>query len=263
MKNTGITGAGNTRNQKGTQSVLRTIALLRTVGKHNDRGVNLSRIARETGLHVATAHRILLALVSERFLTYDPMAKLYHLGIELFNLGRAARQLDVRDQYRHAIEQVAEETEDTVFLLIRSGNDVLCIDLVEGNCPIRTMTITIGARRPLGIGAGSLALIAFLPDEVFEDILAANEHRYSQYGDLTAANIQALGKRSRKHGYVVSKGVFHDGVTSVGVPVYNRLGEVVAAITVATIDKRMGAERCEEIACFVGKIVGSKNRTTH
>ena len=95
--------------------------------------------------------------------------------------------------------------------------------------------------------------------EEFEDILAANEHRYSQYGGLTTANIQALGKRSRKQGYVVSKGLFHDGVTSVGVPVYNRLGEVVAAITVATIDKRMGAERREEIARFVGKITG-RNR---
>jgi DNA-binding IclR family transcriptional regulator len=256
MEKAGSAKTGNSRNQKGTQSVLRTIALLRAVGKHNDRGVNLSRIARETDLHVATAHRILLALVSEKFLTYDPMAKLYHLGIELFNLGREARQFDIRDQYRHAIEEIARETEDTVFLLIRSGNDVLCIDLVEGSYPIRTMTITVGARRPLGIGAGSLALIAFLSNDLFEDILAVNEHRYSQYGGLTAANIQTLGKRSRKQGYVVSKGLFHDGVTSVGTPVYNRLGEVVAAITVATIDKRMGVKRREEIAGLVRKITG-------
>jgi len=244
------------RNQKGAQSVHRTIALLRAVAKYNDQGANLSKIAREVGLHVATAHRILLALVSEEFVTYDPTLKLYHLGMELFSLAGAAHQFHIRDQYRHAIEQIAEETEDTVFLLIRSGNDVLCIDLVEGRYPIRTMTITVGARRPLGIGAGSLSLIAFLPDDQFENILSINEHRYPQYKGLTGKDIRALAKSSRKHGYVVSKGLFHEDVTSVGVPVYNRPGEIVAAITVAAIDKRMGSERQEKIASFVRKITG-------
>jgi DNA-binding IclR family transcriptional regulator len=254
MNKTNIAETEIAPNKKGTQSVHRTIALLRAVAKNNDSGVNLSQIARQTGLHVATAHRILLALVSEKFLTYDPMAKMYHLGIELFNLGREAHQFDIRDQYRHIIEQVAEETQDTVFLLIRSGNDVLCIDLVEGNYPIRTMTITIGARRPLGIGVGSLSLIAFLADDEFETILSANEHRYSQYRGLTKEDIHTLGKRSRAQGYVVSKGLFHDGVTSIGIPVCNREKEIVAAITVAAIDKRMGAEKIEGIARFVRKI---------
>ena len=245
--------------RKGAQSVYRTISLLRSVAKHNETGARLSDIALEVGIHVATAHRILAVLVEEGFLTYDSSTKLYGLGIELYNLGNLAHQFDIRDQYRNAIEQVAEKTEDTVFLLIRSGNDVLCIDLVEGIYPIRTMTITVGARRPLGIGAGSLSLIAFLPDDQFEKILSTNEHRYPQYKGLTGKNIRALAKRSRKHGYVVSEGLFHEGVTSVGVPVYNRLGEVVAAITVATIEKRMGSERQKEIASFVRNITGEKD----
>ena len=51
------------QNPKGAQSVHRTIDLLRTVSKYNRQGVNLSKIARDTGLHNATAHRILSALV--------------------------------------------------------------------------------------------------------------------------------------------------------------------------------------------------------
>ncbi len=246
----------NPPNQKGAQSVHRTVALLRAVAKYNDQGANLSKIARKVGLHVATAHRILSALVAEDFVSYDPALKIYRLGMELFSLGRAAHQFHIRDRYRHAIELIAEETEDTVFLLIRSGNDVLCIDLVEGIYPIRTMTITVSARRPLGIGAGSLALIAFLPKDQFENILSINEHRYPQYKNLTAKDIRALAEHSKKSGYVVSKGLFHEGVTSVGVPVYNRLGEIAAAITVATIDKRMGAERQAEIARFVRQMTG-------
>ena len=103
-----------------------------------------------------------------------PSPNCHHLGIELFLLAGAAQQFSLRNQFRTALERIASETGDTVFLLIRSGNDALCIDRVEGKFPIRTIMIDIGARRPLGIGAGSLALIAFLPDAQFEVILSAN-----------------------------------------------------------------------------------------
>ena len=49
------------QNSKGAQSVHRTISLLRTVATYNKQGVNLSKIARDTGLHTATTHRILAA----------------------------------------------------------------------------------------------------------------------------------------------------------------------------------------------------------
>jgi DNA-binding IclR family transcriptional regulator len=46
---------------------------------------------------------------------------------------------------------------DTVFLIIRSGNDCMCVDRIEDRYPIRALTIDGGVSRPLGIGAGSLA----------------------------------------------------------------------------------------------------------
>ena len=241
--------------KRGAQSIQRAISLLRAVARHNEQGVSLSRIARETGLHAATVHRMLSVLVQEGLLTLDPVSKLYHLGIELFVLGSAAQQFTIRHRFRTALEHMAAATGDTVFLLIRSGNDVLCIDRVEGKFPIRTVMIDIGVRRPLGIGAGSLALIAFLPDDQFAAILAANAPRYPQYKRLTANDVRKLAARSRKHGYVVSKGLFHEGVTSIGVPVFSEEKEVIASITVSSISQRMDEKRCREIALLVKKII--------
>jgi len=197
------------QNSKGTQSVQRTVLLLRTVAKYSKQGVNLSKIARDTELHTATVHRILSALVLEGFLTYDSVSKLYHLGIELYHIGMEAHHFSICERYHSVIEKIAEKTEDTVFLLIRSGNDVLCLDRVEGEFPIRAMTIEIGARRPLGIGAGSLALIAFLPEEEFEMVLSDNQDRYPDYKGLTKSAISKLVKNSQKNGFIVSKGLFH------------------------------------------------------
>lgn len=239
-------------NIEGSQSILRALKLIRSVAKHNDRGITLSKIASETGLHVATTHRILTVLASEGILTCNPTSKCYRLGMEVYLLADAARQFFIRDQFRSVLEQIAKKTEDTVFLLIRSGNDVLCVDRMEGKFPIRMMTIDVGVRKPLGIGAGSLSLIAFLPDAEFEKMLAVNANRFAEF-KMNVERIKSLGISSRRLGYVVSENLFHEGVTSIGVPIMNAQGEIVAAITVSTISQRMPPKRREGIARFVKK----------
>ena len=235
--------------QTGVQSIYRATALLRSVAKNNDKGgSNLSKIARNTGLHIATAHRILLALVREGFLSYDPISKLYHLGPELFSLVTSAHQYSIRQRYRPGLERIAEETQDTVFLIIRLGIDSLCLDRVEGKFPIRTLPIEVGDFRPVGFGVGSLSLIAFLPDEHFESIILANERRYAQYNkDLKVNDIRELGRRSRKLGYVVGEGIFHEGIIGVGMPIYDKRREVIAGISVSAISQRMPSNRRKKI----------------
>jgi len=240
--------------RKGAQSIHRAIALLRAVGFHNDQGTTLSQIARESDLHVATAHRMLSVLAQEGFITHNQVSKRYHLGLELHILAGSAHQFTIRHQFRTALEKIAHEIGDTVFLLIRSGNDALCIDRVEGKFPIRTVPIDIGIRRPLGIGAGSLALMAFLPPDQMESILLANARRYPQYKNLSLEHIRSLASESRQIGYVVSEGLFHEGVISMGIPIFNKKGEAIAAITVSSIAQRMEEKRRTKIFQRVKKI---------
>ena len=239
---------------RGSQSICRAIDLLRYVAKRNENGARLSGIARDAGINVSTTHRILGILVKEGLVTYDQVSKHYHLGLELYNLGVTAYQFEIRDRFRASLERIERETEDTVFLIIRSGNDALCVDRVEGRYPVRTVLVDIGSRRPLGIGAGSLSLIAFLPEAEFEAVVLANAPRYPPYKNLTADNIRQLAVESRKVGYVVSYGLFHEKVISVGVPIFDKQQQVVAAITVSAISQRMDHERREEIYRLVKQI---------
>jgi DNA-binding IclR family transcriptional regulator len=245
--------------RSGAQSLHRAISLIRAVARHNDVGVTLSKLAREAGLHVATAHRMLSVLSKEGLVFHDPVSRHYHLGIDLFLWAGAAQQFIIRHQFRTALEKIAQETGDTVFLLIRSGYDALCLDRVEGKSPIRTVPIDIGVRRPLGIGAGSLALIAFSGPAQIELILQANARRYPQYKDLTSKDIQRMAAQSRRTGYVISEGLFHEGVTSVGIPIFRDNREVIAAITVSSVSQRMGEKRREEIFRLVKKVIRAED----
>jgi DNA-binding IclR family transcriptional regulator len=238
----------------GAQSLHRAISLLRTVARHNNKGARLSQLSREVSLHVATARRLLTVLTMEGLTAYDPNSKCYSLGIGLYHLGSMAQQFTIRDQLHSTLEEIASETEDTVFLLVRSGNDALCIDRVEGKFPIRALTIDVGMRRPLGVGAGSLALIAFLPDEQFKAFTSANEHRYPEHRNLNVNIIQKLAKRSRKKGYVLSDDLFWEGVISISVPIYNKKNDIIAAITVTAIADRMTASRQKQISSLLKSV---------
>ena len=230
-------------NPLGVQSISRAIGLLRAVAQHNQSGARLSQLAREVDLHVATARRVLQSLAGEGLITYDPVGKLYHLGLELYRLGNQAHQYAICTRFRESLEAIAQATQDTVFLLIRSGNDAICVDMVEGEYPIRTMLITVGFRRPLGVGAGSLALITFDRDEDIDAVLRENEPRFSNYEQLDVRRILAMAAEARERGYVHSDALFHKDAVSVGVPVFDQAGRVICAITVSAIRSRMDPAR--------------------
>ena len=74
--------------------------------------------------------------------------------------------------------RIAEATGDTVFLTQRSGLDAVCVDRQEGTFPIKTFTLEIGMRRPLGVGTGSLAILSALSEEEIQAIVNSNPPRY-------------------------------------------------------------------------------------
>lgn len=235
------------KHQKGAKSIYRTIGLVRMIAAHNETGINLSDLARKSSLPVATVHRIAAVLVSEELISYNSISRCYRLGFGLYTLGHKAQQFSIRDTHRKSIEQIAEMTGDTVYLVVRSGFDSLCIDLVEGGFPIRIMAYDVGDRRPLGVGAAGLALLAFLPDSETEAILETNRGRYKDYNHMSAERVRALVDISRDLGHVFNDGNYLAGVTGVGVPVYGPDGAVIAAISVASISERMDKGRAAEI----------------
>lgn len=237
--------------QRGVQTIHRAIGLLRMVVKNNEQGMSLAQLAREAGLHVATARRSLGALVSEGLLSYNSISKRYHLGVELYYFGAAAHQFEVRDRYRTTLERIARQTEDSTFLLIRSGNDALVVDRAEGAFPIRTLTHEVGQRTPLGIGAGSTVLLATLPEKECRAVIQANQGRYGQYKNMTTEHVEDGVRLYHELGHSMTGGVFIPEAVALGLPVRDSRGEVVAAISVAAIFQRMEPTRREEVVAIM------------
>lgn len=231
----------------GAQSIRRATAVLRHVASHPG-GTRLRDVARACSLNKATCHRILAALVEEGFLRTSADGLLYELGQEALAIGWSARaRQDIPALARPGMMRLSERTGDTVFLSIRSGQDAICIAREVGFFPIRTLTLEIGSRRPLGVGAGSLALFAFLPSTEREDVLAEIEGRLGAYPVLSREKLTALTDETRRTGHAFNDEGVIEGMSAVGVPVLGEDAMPLAALSIAAISSRMGEARRREV----------------
>ena len=157
----------------GLQTLDRAITVLQALASGGEDGLRLIDLQHSVNLTKPTAHRLLSALVSHGLVAHDGSSRRYRLGRELAILGWsvARRQQELRSAAMHSASLLAEETGDTVVVVVRSGLATVCIDRRTGAYPIKALTVDIGTRRPIVVGAGGLAMLASLPPAECDGIL--------------------------------------------------------------------------------------------
>lgn len=227
--------------------VNRIAFILHTLSARSVEGITVTELVGLLDLRKPTAHRLLSALVDVGFLYQDINTKRYRLGSAVTQLGQSAIEQVIGGSARHILAQLAAETEDTVFASIREGAAAICVARETGSFPIRTLTLDVGDRRPLGVGAGSLAILAFLDDDDIENTLARNKRWLADFEHFPAEDILALVARTRRDGFALNTGRIVPGMNAIGVPVRGQNGAVVASISLAAIKDRMGPDRVPEL----------------
>src|SRR5262249_41827631 len=176
----------------------------------------------------------------------------YHPGVELRVLGAAAaRRFDIGGVCRPELERIAKQTQDTVYLSVRSGYQSICVARYEGAFPIRTLSLNVGDRRPLGVGSGSLALLSFLSEADRQEVLDGIAAELAGYPRFSAAGIRRLVDETRRRGHSFVGGTIVPGMSAFGVPILDDHGQAVAALSVAAIDSRMSEPRLSKMVRLV------------
>ena len=234
----------------GSQSITRAFELLAHVASRSETGARLSEIAVASGLHMATARRIMQALVVQGLLAFDSKTKIYSVGPAIFSFAVQGNPWFSRQElFMPALEAIAKRTQDTVLFSIRSGDEVVCLVRREGTFPIRVMSLVKGSRRPLGAGSGSMAILAFLPETERTDILLRCAPLYKPFG-LAVSLLSEAATEARRLGFAFNAGLIIEGVYGIGVPLLSH-GRAVASISVAAIESRMSPSRREEIIAII------------
>lgn len=235
----------------GAQSIARVAAVLRLLAINNARGMRLMEIAKALQLEQPTAHRVMAALAAEGLAARNPATKCFHVGPTIFEISSSsAPDLDLRDICFPAVENAAASSGDTAYLTLRSGLQGVCVARVEGSYPIRACSVDVGVRRPLGIGAGSLALLMMLGAAEQAIILDHNREAYRDIGSSQDAVKTSL-EDARSIGHVVRIVRNEPRILSVGVPIVGATGFVFGGLSISAIEERMTEQRRAELVALL------------
>jgi len=237
---------------EGVQSVRRAVAVLNVLGSFGRCGGSVAKVAQLSKLHKATAHRILCALLGEGLVEQDSVSRNYRLGARISVLNALmGEQFDLRIVGKEALDRLAEATGDAVYLGVRTHFDGLCLDLREGDHKVPLLRLRPDECWPLGIGAFSIALLAFLPDEEVDAIIERNARYLGAQRDITPAHIREQVEGTRRRGYAVSRNLGNLGMAAVAVPIFDPHWRPLASLCITTTLDRLSAEREGELVNLI------------
>ena len=229
----------------GAQTLRRGLAVLRLLTRTGPGGLRMGEIGRRLGLNKSTAIRLTRTLVDEGFVLHDQSTGAYRLGPEAFAVGLAAEpSYALQRLAAPALRALALESGDTVFFTVLHGIESICLSRSEGDFPIRNQLVKAGDRWPLGVGAGSCAMLAAMSDDDIGRVLARNAAmRAERYPGCTDSAIQRLIHETRSQGYCLNPGLVLESSWAIGVPVYDAHNRPVASLSLAAIEARLGPAR--------------------
>jgi DNA-binding IclR family transcriptional regulator len=161
--------------------------------------------------------------------------------------------------------RLAAAAGDTALLSVRSGPEAVHIAREVGEFPLQPNKLQVGSRRPLGVGAGSLALLAALADSEVDTLLEILAPRIAALPRLPETLIREKIVEARQQGYTLLLDTTYEGLGGIGVPVHGALGELVCALSIAALTPRirereqMLADQLRREAQLLSRTLSSRN----
>lgn len=200
----------------------RALDILLILGEVGHEGISLALIAQRVGAAKSAAHRSLAALLQKGFAEPAERYGHYRLGPSISMIARRQERLEPQIQLiRPGMTEFARRTGFTTYLMVQAGVDAVCAEMISRSTR-RQLTMGVGARVPMGVAAGSLALLSMLPADVADHIMISNAERYLNHPSMRHVDhalVAAQVAEARATGYAVNMGYYLPGEGGMGLPI--------------------------------------------
>lgn len=232
-------------NVKSIQSVQHALQLFEVFRTNYDKDeFGVTELSKTLGLHKNNVFRLLATLSACGYIEQNPFTENYRLGIGIFNLGQKfITKLGFLRLARPFMEKIVQEIGESVYIgILREGN-VIYLDLVEADHPVRIVS-RVGKDVPAYCTSiGKVQLAYSSEDEINKMYMGA---RLKKYTDFTITSLPELKKHLKEvsvNDYAVDNQEFERDVRCIAVPIKDYLRTPVAAISVAGPCYRMPDDR--------------------
>lgn len=204
-----------------------------------------SEVARLTQIPKSTVYRHLLALEARGYLRRASEKEWFVLGPRLAGVAWQKRSGDLRETAQSIIEGLRDTCGETVGLHQLEGDERVCIGAAESAQALRTSG-RVGTRAPLYSGASAKVIMAFLPEQQWEEVIARTGLAPLTPRTITdPVRLRAELGRIRSEGFAISYGEWDEGITSVAAPIFGTGGQVVGSINISGPSFRLDPDRIQ------------------
>ncbi len=209
---------------------------------HPDWGVG--ELARHLDLSTSTVHRLLSTLTDEGLLDQDAESGRYRLGLSVFDLvGALPTQRSLHEAVLVSMTELRSYTGETVQVGVLDGRQVVYVERLDSPHTSQVFT-QVGRRNHAHSTASGKVLLAFAPRRQLDKLLRGWD--LPRQTPDTITSIKALRKELaeiRRRGYAENRGESEASVVSIGAPIRDASGSVVASLSMAGSAERIDPHR--------------------
>lgn len=235
------------------RALRRGLQVLRAVQQAGTEGVRVVDLCRGCALQRAPVYRILATLIDCGEVRRE--GRFHYVAQRL--LPRAERGAPATGMLARrlapVLRRISEGCGDASFAVVREGHSAWCVARHVGTHPVQILSVQVGTRQPLGVGAAGLALLAALPKAEADAAVASHGDVLARYGGMTPARLQLLLRATRERGWSVVGNHAAKDALGVGLAVRDARGEPLAAISVAAPIDRMTRQRQQAVVSLIAQ----------
>ncbi|WP_028922133.1 IclR family transcriptional regulator [Pseudonocardia acaciae] len=234
---------------RSINSVLSTLRVFEEVALRQPIGV--SELSRVTDIPKSSVQRCLVTLQEAGWLrVVDPERARWGVTMKALTLGlRGSGEQDLREVAGPVMKRLAAETDETVLLGLRDGENLVIVAREDSTQVVRVVQ-EIGVRVPLRATSGGVAIMALLDDAEVDELLRRELTEFAQAPVPDTEEVRREIARTVERGYALhgSSSWYRPHVASIGAAITDAAGRPVAALTLPVPQMRYDGSREKALA---------------
>lgn len=227
-----------TESVTSSSTVVRITLLLAVLAEARG-DLSLGEIAERMKLPPSTTHRLLNLLLEQGFVERGEANRTYRAGLEFLRLGGLVvsrmEMTEVAQTFMRALVDACDETA-MLSLYVPQSLSSMIVKVIYGSHPLR-YEAQMYQPTSLAWGATGRGILAFLPEDVIDRVLAKEEPSPGTGKKAKAATIKRELAQIAAQGYAHSRGQKISGAVGLSAPIYNASG-VIGALCLTVPESR-------------------------
>lgn len=232
----------NSRQPEPVSSILKVFNILNLLSEQKE--IGLAELSQRLMMSKATTYRFLQTLKTLDYVGQDGEWDKYYLTLRLFELG--SKSLEYKDLVSIADKEmraISEQTHEALHLGVLDENAIIYIHKIDSDFNLR-MQSRIGRKNPLySTGIGKV-LLSGRDEMIIREVL--KDVKFVKHTEKTLENVEQLFaelERVREQHYAEDNEEQEPGLRCIAAPVYDRLGSIVAGLSLSLPTIRFDEKR--------------------